>query len=114
LQVLAAIVLGGLLAASAFFVAKGLGAIFRKRWREGWVGLLGLALFAAYIILIGAAAYLFIPADLWAITDPTSKARILAEHISVLMNRSAWGAPLGLLLALVFLIRGWRASRIIR
>jgi hypothetical protein len=111
LQTVAAIVLGVLLAASVFFVAKGLGAVVRKRWREGWVALLGLGLFATYVILLGAAAYLFVPADLWSVIDPPTRARVLAENISTLMNRSVLGAPLGLLLGVVFFIRNWRASR---
>jgi hypothetical protein len=109
LQTVAAIVLGVLLAASLFLVAKGLGAVVRKRWREGWAGLLGLVLFGTYVILLGVAAYLLVPADLWIVIDPPTRARILAENISSLMNRSVLGAPLGLLLGVVLFIRNWRA-----
>ncbi|MEY2935186.1 MAG: hypothetical protein RL033_5935 [Pseudomonadota bacterium] len=110
LQAVVDIVLGVLLAASAFFVVRGLGAIIRKRWRASLAGLLGLGLFAIYWILLAAAARLFVPADLWTILDAGTKARILGENIASLMNHSVWGAPLGLLLGVVFVIRGWRGS----
>jgi hypothetical protein len=77
-------------------------------------GLVGVGFFATYLILLGSAPYLFILEESWTVAEPTTRARVLAENISSLMNCSAWGAPLGLLLGVAFFIRGWRASRVIR
>jgi hypothetical protein len=101
-----------LLAASVFLVAWGVGAIIRKRWRGALGLLLGLGLFATYIVLLGAAAYLLGATDKeGAAVEPQHKARILGESISYLMNTTVLGAPLGVLAAVIVLVRGRRASR---
>jgi hypothetical protein len=111
----AAIGLGLLLAASVFFVTRGLGAIVHKRWRGGLAALVGLGLFAVYVILLGAAALLLGLFGFHGTSIETyDKARILGENISVLMNSSVLGAPVGLLLGVASYIRSRRAPPITR
>jgi hypothetical protein len=101
LLTVAAIALGFLLAASAAFCVLGLGAILRKRRRGTPAVLLGLGLFAAYVLLLGATAALATAGREGATSDTQHKARRLAEHISFLMNISAFGAPVGVLVAVL-------------
>jgi hypothetical protein len=96
--------LGLLLATSVFFVAWGLGAIIRKRWRGALTALLGLGLFATYVALLGAAAYLLGATDMGAAVETRHKARVLGENIADLMNTTALGAPFGVLVAVVALV----------
>lgn len=112
MHTVATIGLGLLLAASVFFVAWGIGAIIRKQWRGALAALLGFGLFATYVILLGAVAYLFGAASMDSTTmDPEQKARMIAEGIATLMNTSVLGAPLGVLVAIVAFVRRRRASR---
>jgi uncharacterized membrane protein len=104
--------LGLLLAASVFLVAWGVGAIIRKRWRGALGIALGLGLFATYIFLLGAAAYLLGATDNEGTAiEPQHKARILAESLSYLINTTVLGAPLGVLAAIVVLVRSRLSSR---
>jgi hypothetical protein len=104
--------LGLLLAVSVFFVFWDVGAVIRKRWRGALAALLGLGLFATYVVLLGAAAYALGASDMAGTTiEPEHKARILAEGISILMSTGVIGAPLGVVVAIVALVRGRRASR---
>lgn len=90
----------------------GLGNIIRKRWRGALAVLFGLGLFAAYVVLLGTAAYSVGAANTEGIAiEPQHKARIIAEGLSISMNTTVFGAPLGVLAAaLAFVLRG-RASR---
>ena len=86
-----------------------------KRWRGALAVLLGVVLFATYGILLGAAAYLVGAADIEGTTiEPQHKARILAEGLSTLMNTTVFAVPLGVLVAVVALVRGGRASRAVQ
>lgn len=95
-------------AVSFYFVVKGGGALLRKHWRSGAAVLLGSALLALYVVVLGAVAYLLGPGHVDRMSlEPSHKARILGESISKLMNISAWGAPLGLLTGAVIAVRDW-------
>jgi hypothetical protein len=53
--------LGLLLAASAALVITGLAALVRRRWRSALATLLGLAVFAAYLLMLAGVAFLLGP-----------------------------------------------------
>jgi hypothetical protein len=98
---LAGIALGLLLAASVFVATRALVALVRKQWRSFRHLLAGVGLFLIYGGGLGIASYLLASASFDGTNlEPADKARILAEVISLLMNTSVWGAPIGLLLAL--------------
>ena len=106
------IVVALLLAAGAFVAIKGLGAVLRKQWRGGLSVLLGLAFFALAVLLLTGVAFLAGPAQLDGTKfPPEAKARILAENIADLMNRSVWGVPLGFVFGIGAAFREWRAAR---
>lgn len=103
---LAGALLGGILAAAVFVATKALVGLARRQWRSLWSLLISAGLFLLYSLAAGVAAYLLASNGVDGTNlEPTEKARLLAEFISVLMNASALGAPIGLLLAVVSLVR---------
>ena len=108
---LAGVVLGLVLAASAFLVVVGLVALFRRHWRASLATLLGLGVFLGYCVLLAAIAYALGPAQMDGTKlDPSEKARVLAEIIAEQMNISVWGLPLGLLLGVAKVVRSVRRA----
>jgi hypothetical protein len=94
---LAGIGLALVLAVSLALVLKGLGGLSRGKWHGAWAVLSGLGAFGVYILALGLLAFLLGSVSSEVESDPSQKARILAENISDLMNISIWGVPLGLL-----------------
>jgi hypothetical protein len=106
---LVGIVLGFLLAASAFLVVRGFVGLFRRRSKSALAVLRGIVLFAVTVILHGVASYVLGLSSLdEAPAFASSKALVLGKNISALMNLSFFGLPFGVLAGLVAEIRAPR------
>jgi hypothetical protein len=98
--ILAGILIGFGIAASIVLVTEGILEAVERRWKRGMLRVAaGASLAAASVAVLGLAARLFIPPEVWVGGEVEEKARALAENIAQLMNISVLGLPLGLIAA---------------
>jgi hypothetical protein len=108
--VLAGVLIGLGIAASVVLVTEGILDAVARRWKRALLrAATGASLAVASVAVLGLAARLFIPPEVWIGDEVEEKARALAENIAQLMNISVLGIPLGLIAAGVVVWR--RRSR---
>jgi hypothetical protein len=96
--VLAGMLIGLGIAASVVLVTEGILDAVARRWRRAVLRVASAAALAvASVAVLGLAARLFIPPEVWIGDEVQEKARALAENIAQLMNISVLGIPLGLI-----------------
>jgi hypothetical protein len=95
--ILAGVLIGLGIAASIVLVTEGILDAVGRRWKRAVLRVAaGAGLAVGSVAVLGLAARLFIPPEVWMEGEVEEKARALAENIAELMNLSALGIPLGL------------------
>ncbi len=98
--ILAGVLIGLGIAASVMLVTDGILDAVARRWRRSMLRVVaGAGLAVGSVAVLGLAARLFIPPEVWMEGEVEEKARALAENIAELMNISVLGIPLGLVAA---------------
>jgi hypothetical protein len=110
MQLAVGVLLALAVAGSTVLVIRGLVSVARRGWKASLQILGGAVSLAVTVVVLGASAYALGPPRLPDdAVDPAQKARALGESISDLMNLSAWGFPLGVVVGVVPVLRS-RAS----
>jgi hypothetical protein len=106
---LAGCVFAVLVALATVVSIRGADALLRRQWKAGLEVLVGIAMFGVTTALLTGTAFLLGLAQLdGTALEPSDKARLLAEAISEMMNVSAWGFPIGLVVGAGLVFRARR------
>jgi hypothetical protein len=100
--------IGLVIAAFPAFFLRGLALLARRRWRGGLFNVAGGVGALVFGLLIAGCSFLFARSG-WG-TEPSEKARYLAEAIAETMNCAAWTALLGIPAGIFLAVSAYRKS----